>query len=429
MSFKRQFVLIIVIVLLGMFAISPVFSQNAAKGIMSFYRDVFEQDEKNLYDYLIDELLNYIQDHPDSTDTAEALLLLSKSYQNRGKEYEALAASLELLYLFPGAANRQECLNFATSIITTERSFDADEAKYTALVNETVAGISRADRFYEYLGMLIKLDEKDLYDWTINAARSYCSQFPNDGRLDNVQKWIGDIYLEKGDEWQASMSYLKLDYTHPNSPLLPETRYLRSKILYEELREYELAVQSLEQIAATWPTHEYAAASLFMIGEIYENKLKDYDKAILYYRKLVDMFPQYPKSVNALLSIGEINAKRLDKYPEAIAAYNEFVEKYRSNPQGVEALLRVAELYEDEVKDYTQAAAYYAQVAEIYPTYDDAPDCLIKAGEISEDKLGDYKQAVIYYQMVLNTFPDHKKAKDAKKKLDKAQENLPAGTF
>ena len=418
-------VFILLLVLFLPFTIAGVAADSGPE-MVSFYQALFNQDEKHLYDYLESGLNEYVAHFPESPNTADAYYLLAKTYLAKGKEYEALAAGLKTLYLFPGFTGRQECISFATSIINTERSFRDQQEKYTELINRSVSGINLADRYYEYLNMLITLDESRLYDWTLASMHDFTVQYSDDSRLDTVLKWTGDLYLKKSDEWEASASFQMMDYLRPNSPLLPEVRFERAKLLYEKLNAYEAATAAFEQIADTWPNMENTPEALYLCGKVYKDKIKDYDKAITTFRRLVDNYPQHVKSVSALLEIGEIYEKKLGKYPEAIAAYNEFVEKYRTSPQGVDALTRVAEIYEKDLNDYKKAAEYYAQVAQYYPTFDKAPDMLIKAGELCEDKLNDPKQAIAYYQMLLNTFPEHKRARDAQKKMEKAKESMAA---
>ena len=51
---------------------STVFSQNPKGGLYNFYQDIYEQDEKKLYDYLIAELEDW-GDYGSDSDSYKSL--------------------------------------------------------------------------------------------------------------------------------------------------------------------------------------------------------------------------------------------------------------------------------------------------------------------------------------------------------------------
>ena len=398
------------------------YAQDDQANLFGYIQELYKQSDEKTSEFLITELQEFITNHPESKHIADVQFMLARTYEDKGDEREALATYIKTLYLYPNFLERKSVMDLAMNLIKNERTFrDRQEKLYKVLEAGGDAG-SVADRNLDYLAFLVQDDDDGLYPFVIDEARLFASRHPEHSRVDTVMQWIGDLYLKDGDEREAMFSYLKLDFTHPGSPLLPYTQFQRGKLLYEEINAPEIAADVLLGVATTYPESEYAGESLYLIGEIKEKKEKDYAGATDSYRQLVDAYPDHRKSPDALLMIGEISAKRLNNFATAVAAYDEFIEKFSDNPKGVEALTESAEIYKDDLESYEKAAEYYAKVAEVYPTYEKAPDLLIKAGELCEDKLRDYEKAIQYYKLVIEKFPESKKVGTAEKKIRKAED-------
>jgi tol-pal system protein YbgF len=62
-------------------------------------------------------------------------------------------------------------------------------------------------------------------------------------------------------------------------------------LIYEELGDYQKAVEELGKVVINYPKGDKASNALFGTGEIYERRLKNNSQAIETYRKLVDNYP------------------------------------------------------------------------------------------------------------------------------------------
>ena len=417
---KSYFKFVMILLSLNAFTIStPVNAQLNATTILKFLEETYNQHEKKLHDFLLEELNNYIETFPDSSTIAEAYFLMSKIYNEKKDQDEVLATNFKIIYLFPNFLKQQECYETNQQIILKEKPYKDNQEKLNNALGKNLTGVSKSDRYFQYLSLLLTLESPKLYEWTIQEGKNFIRYFPNDSRNEQVLLWIAELYNKKGDNWEAAFSYLKFEFAFPHSVSLPLTLVNRAKLLCDELKKYEDAIKVCEKIDANFSKTEYAAPALFMIGEIKAKSLKDYEGAIVAYRKLVDTYPLEKHAVDALLALGEINAKKLKKYDNAILVYNEFIDKYRSSPNGVIALEESAKIYENDLKDYKKAAEYYGKISEIYQTYEKAPELLLKAGLICEEKLSDFEKAKEYYQIVLDKFSQDKKAKEAEKRINK----------
>jgi len=386
-----------------------------------YLQEVYNRHDKNLHDYLLAELSQYVAQFPDSGKTAEAQYLIARVYQEKGDKQKAAAAFLKTIFLYPGSNGQQEAAKEARKMIAEEGSFKEKRAKLLALIDGTPKGQTPADRYYEYLYAAPILDNSEIYGLLADEARKFLILFPEDARQDTTIQMMAEFYAKQGDKHEAEVSYLRLEYCCAESPLLPAARYGRGVLLSKELGDHKMAIQVLGEVAAKNPQSEYATLAIFKMGEIKKEKTKDYGGAIADYRKFVETSPDSTKAVDALWAIAEINTNNTKDYGGAIAAYNEIVEKHQFDKRAVAAFEKIGDVYKDKLADYSKAAEQYAKIVEAFPDYEKAPELILKAGALCEDKLKDDKRATDYYNLILEKFPRHKSADEARKRIEKAR--------
>ncbi len=398
-------------------------AQYDAAKIYNFIEDVYNRHDKNLNDYLIAELQEFVNVFPEDGNSAEAGYLLASIYEAKGNKHEALVSYFKVLYLYLAATKRAASTDAARKIINTEKSYTSKKEKLLAILDGQFSGDNAAERYFTYLAFLKYLDQSNLYKWTLNENQQFISRFPDDAHIDKVLQWNADVQEKMGEHREAEASYLKLDYASPGSPLIPESRYRRGVILYKELGENEKAIDVFSQIVAAFPDSDaYAGSALFMLGEIKQKKLKNYNGAIADFRKLVDTYPKNDLAVDAFFAMAELQEDKLATPTDAIKIYDEFVQKYPGDERGIKALEKAADIYKStKMQDYAKAAEYYAKIAELFPTYEKAPDMLLRAGDLCEGKLKDPQKATEYYQLVVDKFPENRLAAEAKRRIGKLQ--------
>ncbi|MDZ7364929.1 MAG: tetratricopeptide repeat protein [candidate division KSB1 bacterium] len=394
--------------------------ENSDK-LFAYLQDLYNRHDKNLHEFLLTELNQYVMQFPDGEKTAAAQYLIAKVYQEKGDKQKAVAVFLKTIYLYPGSSWQQESANEARKMISTDNAFKDKRAGLLPLVDGVAAGQNPADRYFHYLNVAMALENPDAYAVIVTDAKKFLILFPEDTRQDSVLKTIAELYAKKGDKREAEASYLRLEYCCEDSPLLPYARYNRGVILSKDLGDHKTAIQVLSDLAARHPESEYAAAAILKMGEIKKEKTKDYAGAIADYRKVADSARDSAQAVEALWAIAEINTDRLKNYGEAIAAYQEIVDKHKSNKRAVAAFEKIGDVYKDKLADYNKAAEQYAKIAETFPYYEKAPDLILKAGALCEDKLRDHGRAVGYYNIILEKFPKHKSAGEARKRIEKTR--------
>lgn len=414
---KLKNLVLLVSILLLLTNISGLYAQYDQNKTYTFLKEMFDRHDKKLRTFLITELFHYIKTFPEADHAADVYYLLGKAYEEQGANHEALATYLKMIYLFPENPNKSEWADLTRQIIAKEKKYNTQKSKILASLELNLTQQTAVERYYEYLNLLITVDQPKLYDWTIKSCRDYIRIFPDDKRTDRVTLWLADLYSRSGNNQEAEASMRKFNIIFSDSPLLGLAMYKRGALLHEKLKQSDLAIEELTKVLATYPDSSYAADALFLLGKIKEKKKKDYQAANIDYRKLADTYPESPKVNDALFAMAEITKVRLKDAPAAVSIYNEIVEKDSTGVYGSKALEEIAAIYKKNLKDYTKAAETYKRIADTYPNYEKVADRLYDAGIICERRLKNNQKAIEYYQLILDKYPTHKKAKDAEKKL------------
>lgn len=412
--------LVMLVVFLGSVV---VHGEDTDKTYFEFLKNTYNRHDKKLNGFLKAELHLFIELYPNSDYAGEASYLLAQNYIDSRDENEAFAVLMKTLYLYPGAAMNTAVSAEAQRIIATNGSFKHKQEELRKIIDGEFGTGPREDRYYSYLKFLRDLDDKKLYDWTLGEYYYFIERFKDDSRIEQIHRWVADMYAAKGDAEAAVAGYQEYEQLFPVNKNLPYVIINRANVLNEELKEYALASSLLTQVIDNYPNTGYASTALYSRAGIKADRFRDYSGAIADYRLLATEHPDNNKAVDALFEIAKLNADRLKAYRAAIDVYNEIVEKYPDSPRGAEALKNSAELYM-KIDDYFQAAKQYARVAEVYPENTEAPALLYEAGEIALGKMKDYQQAKTFYSQVAEKYPASDYAVKARQKVERINEKL-----
>lgn len=399
------------------------YAQYDQQKVFQFLEDTYNEHDKYLSDVLIADLTQYLVMYPKSPNAPRVQQMLASVYSENRKEDEAIASYIKMFCLYPEISNVAGSSDDLRQLVAKDKSYAEKKDWLFGLLDKSVPNRSLADAYYQYLSILVDLNQNGLRNWTIGACRDFIEHFPDETRNEQVLRWMADVYLSKKDYREAELMYHKYSFLYPNNPNLPMILVKQSQVNYDNLHQEEKAQLIIQKLIAEHPTSEAIPDALFLRAQIFTD-LKDYKEAIADYRNLVDNYPDHAKVVDALLGIVEIDKDELKDYPATIKVLDEVVEKTKDNQKGIDALEEMAKIYERELNNYIATAETNARIAQLYPDYEKAAERLIDAGEICEKKLDDYQKAISYYQLVLDNFPNDKKAEDARKKIEKAQEKL-----
>ncbi|MCB0304964.1 MAG: tetratricopeptide repeat protein, partial [Calditrichaeota bacterium] len=415
--FDPYYLLVVCILLFGV--PDAARAQYTPERSYQFLEEAFTRNEKDLRDYLIRDIDDYLVTFPYSPYGARLLRMLGKIHEQEGRESKAIAAYLKAFYLFPQDPAGNETTSALRRMIATEKKYAEKRSWLDEYITTVTLDSSRANNLFRYLNLLIRIHDDDLYPYTLENAREFIRLFPGDPRVPEVMLRTAQVHRDAGEHQIADIVYLKFKMLFPVSPLLPYVLYEQGLLHYQKLRDPGKALEIFNRLISQYPDSTRSGDAMFMIAEIREEKQNSYLQAIDDYRKFVDTYPQHPKAAEALMRIARLKKDKLNLYTEAIEALQEILAKYPENPRGAEALEEIADIYKSKLHDYREAAAALADIAERYPAYEKAPERLYDAGALCERELDDRQLAMHYYEMVLIKFPGNDRAKDAAKRIEK----------
>jgi tetratricopeptide (TPR) repeat protein len=227
-------------------------------------------------------------------------------------------------------------------------------------------------------------------------------------RLDNRFKAeckleLGDIYILKGEEWEAMLLYGQVDKEFLEDPLGQEAKFRNARLCFylgqfdwaraqldvlktattqliannalelslliqdntldsieEPLLMFakadlfyfqnntERALQILDSINLIYPRHTLDDEILYKRAEIFLKK-RDYTKSCAYLEQLIKENGSDILGDNALFLLATITEKNLNDKPKAMKLYEEFIEKYPGSFFLVEARKRFRSLRGDQL--------------------------------------------------------------------------------
>lgn len=207
-------------------------------------------------------------------------------------------------------------------------------------------------------------------------------------RLDNRFKAeckldLGDIYVLKGEVWDAMLLYGQVDKDFLEDPLGQEAKFRNAKLSYY-LGEFEWARAQLDVLKTATtqliannaielslqiqdntvdsneePMRWFARADLFY----FQNRLSD---ALLVLDSINQLYPKHELTDDVLFKRGEIAMKQKN-YVQASTYFDQVVKEHGSDILGDNALFLLGDIAESKLNDKEKAKGYYEQFIETYP--------------------------------------------------------------
>ncbi len=195
---------------------------------------------------------------------------------------------------------------------------------------------------------------------------------------------LGDIYLLKGEPWEATLLYSQVEKDMKEDPLGHEAKLRNAKLSYYR-GEFELAQEHLDVLklatsreisndamelsiliqdntgldSTTKAMQEYAAIDLLL----FQNKTSE---ALARTEAMMKLYPDHSLTDELLWLQAKIYRKMAD-YPNAIIALEKINKSYPEDILGDNALFTLGTIYEENLKDNSKAMETYQKFLVNYP--------------------------------------------------------------
>ncbi|MFT8352515.1 tetratricopeptide repeat protein [Clostridium saccharoperbutylacetonicum] len=345
--------------------------------------------------------LNYYREAMDEANIAISIYqyytkpyLIKMKIFNIYEEYEEMLTIAEELEKY-NIANEETNLYKIKALSNSNKSEEAEKLAIDMLENE------ESDLGYKILFELaIIYYDRNLFD----KALEYINKaIENSNNEEEYLYFRASTYRYLGSFGFAIKDYETLINANKENPRYYP--FLKKGQIFEELREYEKALECYKEVLALDPENRTINNS---IGEMYD-ALDDYDKALDYYNKQIEI----EKGAYYYLNRGLLYARN-GKFDEAEDDYRCAIELEPENPHGYNSL---GYLYERK-NEAEKSIPYYKQAIEADA---DKRDLRFYRNIIAcYKKLDEEKLALEYYDKAIEDYADddelyYRKAKLLKK--------------
>ncbi|MBD2723538.1 tetratricopeptide repeat protein [Hymenobacter armeniacus] len=392
---------------------------------LPFVRNMLQnalRDDKD-FDALEKLLLTATQEHPDQAAYSELLLwlqvqrkdfsgalvqarALDRRSKGEGRRVIELAAIAQQNKDYESAIDgyayvakeyrngpygnfaRQRLLQAREAQVST--TYPVDVAKVRALVTEYEQLLAELGRTPDTAPVLRNL--ANLYAFQLNDRPKAMTLLQevidmpraSDDVVDEAKITQGDLYLLKGEPWEATLLYSQVEKSHKDSPLGYEAKLRNARLSYYA-GDFKLAQSHLD-ILKEATTREIAndAMQLSLLIQdntvedtlglglkayaaveqlVFQNKIKE---AIAGLDALLEKFPGHSLSDDTYYLKAQLQ-RRTGDFPGAIATLERITNNVKYDVLSDDALFLMARIQEEDLKDKGKAQELYNQVIVKYP--------------------------------------------------------------
>jgi TolA-binding protein len=378
------------------------------------------QDEKDLYPIAIQQFTRYIRFFPENRFVDDCQFRIAKLYERSEDLHRAVFHYLKLIYVYPTSLRRDQAVRAVQELLPKLKN---GSKKIEMPLPYEPGEKQTADRYYDFLQALWKMDDSRTYRDAIEECNNFLYGFTGYSASPLVQSLAAELYIKCGEPKAAIMGLEREAFLFSNRADLPELRMRIAQIFLENVNDTYQAKKNYLMVVREYAGDPRAPQALLRIADIEAEKEKPKrpEKAREYLKQTVQEYPDSPYAVEALMKSADISLRYYDDPKNAVRDYLGLEERYPGTPQAPEALSRAGGLYAWRLKDFTKATETYRRLAQKYPNYRDAPRKLFEAGEIQEKELQNIPGAKTVYEELVQRFPDSSYAKKARLRLKKLQ--------
>ena len=220
--------------------------------------------DAKLYDQGVSDLKLALSQNPTSTNAPAAQLLIAGAYNSQGRADDAMAAYVELRskYAASKAVTAEATYHLAELVLQSKQK--EKEADARTLFSEVVTGYPKGPLAGRALVRRATLEER-------------------------AKLRVVDAELQTSVP-AALVSYRTLVKSYPNTDG-NEQALVKLAEMYDDLKRYELAAETLRDLARRFPGNTRDAA--WRAGELYEKRVKDADQARQAYMMVPESSSRY----------------------------------------------------------------------------------------------------------------------------------------
>jgi len=341
------------------------------------------------YEEALERFTSFLQDKPDSSEAAVALLYQGDCFYRLQYYENAVDAWGQLVRKYPHASQVEEALYRLADTQFGLGKFDDAIATYQRLGKRFPHGAHAADAAFGLANCYYNLQRDDD---AVKAFEAFASAFPDDPRVEDAQTGIQSAYYRSGKDMGQ---YLQ---QHGDSPLAADYYWTKGQNAFAD-KKYEEAAQAFEKVTLDFAGSESAPEALFYLAESYY-RMNQLEQALAGYRNFATTHPDHELVGLARFREGTVLYK-LKKYEQAASVYEQLADKLPDSKYAPLALYNAALCYQEQ-EDWPTAVGVLERLLADFPDHERAKGLAYQIGGLYQDELGDYQHALQYYQQALD---------------------------
>src|SRR4030042_1681185 len=285
-------------------------------------------NERNLYETTVAVLEEYLNRYPEGENAHEIQFLLETGATGDAfadRFYNMLGQVRDLLYPDLNEALLSECRQFlktfpdhagAPAVQEWMGDMHQENKKYWEALAAYLGLVHLYPKSDKVLSSQVKIG--DLYGENLKRPDLAVAQFEtvvkrtSDAELAARAQWkIADVLDNKVKDYaRAAQEFQILVDKFPSSPDAVQALMRRADIMVNKLKQYEDGIRTYEDVVTKFPAQDQAVEAMMLTAGVYEDKMKDYEKAIQAKISFVDKFPEHARAAETLYEAGDLAERR-----------------------------------------------------------------------------------------------------------------------
>ncbi|MFH1942756.1 MAG: tetratricopeptide repeat protein [bacterium] len=407
----------------GSWFIGSVFAQPEAS-LYAYGQALRGLEEKKLYETTLDALKTYMVQYPEFENAADVQFSLAQVHDTYKNRDQAFVSYLKLIRLYPKSPKIGQAVENTRRVVSDDSNLSPIKEKLISLLVASAEKTAFPDVYLELLQGLRDLLYPKLNEALISECRLFVESYPEYAGTPLVAEWIGDMYTENGEHWEALAAYLRVVHLYGSSLRVTGCRLKIADLFGDRLKRYDEAVRTYEAMLSSSADSSAWSEAQWKLALVLERNMRNYRRAADEYEKLADVYPGSVHRFEALVRKANLHVSELQQYEAGIQTYLRAVENHPEDSNAPDALAQAAEVYEKRMKDYENAIRLYRELSDKYPSNALASEKLFRAAELAERNLKDTSRALMLYEEVVNKFGSERIADKARRKVDTLKKNV-----
>ena len=315
-----------------------------------------------------------------------AICIENKDYETARKAFKQIISLGEQNPFYYEAEN--SLLNTRFLEITSHRNFSQVEIEET--INDYLSTLKRVGWKRSSLPLIKEMsfiqaffaNQADSALANLNAALELVGL--TDLQQAEIKILLADIYVLKGDIWEASLLYMQVNNVWKEEPIGHEAKFKNAKIFYYD-GEFDYAQSQLSVLKESTSKliandamnlsilitdnfgldSNYEAMNWFAKADLAIEQ-HQYTKAFEYLDSITRIFPDH--SLGDEILFRKSKAMQIQgNWSESISYLEKIIEFYGSDILADDALFQMGDIYENQLKNAEKASEYYKKILFEYP--------------------------------------------------------------